>query len=176
MKLYCATGNPGKLREFQLAGELLRIDIEPLAGLKEITAPEENGATFEENARIKAAYYSRFAPGPLFADDSGPCGRCAERRTGCLFGALRGAPRDRSRKQRASASAAGRAVRSQRAICLRDCAGRSGRSSCRHFVAKWKAKSFAQRAGREALATILCSTTRHLAAHSARWMGERKFA
>jgi XTP/dITP diphosphohydrolase len=71
VKIYCATGNAGKLREFQLAGELLDIDIEPLAGLKGITPPEENGATFEENARIKAAYYSRFAPGLLFADDSG---------------------------------------------------------------------------------------------------------
>lgn len=71
MKVYCATGNPGKLREFQLAGELLDIDIEPLAGLKEIVPPEEHGATFEENACLKAAYYSRFAPGPLFADDSG---------------------------------------------------------------------------------------------------------
>jgi XTP/dITP diphosphohydrolase len=71
VKIYCATGNPGKLREFRLAGELLGIDIEPLADLKTISAPEENGATFEENARLKAAYYSRFAPGPLFADDSG---------------------------------------------------------------------------------------------------------
>jgi XTP/dITP diphosphohydrolase len=71
LKIYCATGNPGKLREFQLAGELLGIDIEPLAGLKSIHAPEEHGATFEENARIKAVYYSQFAPGPLFADDSG---------------------------------------------------------------------------------------------------------
>jgi XTP/dITP diphosphohydrolase len=71
LKLYCATGNPGKLREFQLAAELLAIDIEPLPGLRSIAAPEENGATFEENARLKAAYYSSFAPGPLFADDSG---------------------------------------------------------------------------------------------------------
>ena len=71
MKIYCATGNPGKLREFQLAGEVLDIDVEPLAGLKEITAPEEHGSTFEENACLKAAYYSGFAPGPLFADDSG---------------------------------------------------------------------------------------------------------
>jgi XTP/dITP diphosphohydrolase len=71
LKIYCATGNPGKLREFRLAGELLGIDIEPLADLKSIAAPEESGATFEENARLKAAYYSRFAPGPLFADDSG---------------------------------------------------------------------------------------------------------
>lgn len=71
MKIWCATGNPGKLREFRLAGELLGIDIEPLADLKSIPAPEENGATFEENARLKAGYYSRFASGPLFADDSG---------------------------------------------------------------------------------------------------------
>jgi len=71
LRIYCATGNPGKLREFQLAGKLLDIDIEPLPELKSIAAPEETGATFEENARLKAEYYSRFAPGPLFADDSG---------------------------------------------------------------------------------------------------------
>jgi XTP/dITP diphosphohydrolase len=71
LKIYCATGNPGKLREFQLAGELLGIDVEPLAGLKEIEPPEENGLTFEENARLKAVFYSKLAPGPLFADDSG---------------------------------------------------------------------------------------------------------
>jgi len=71
VKIYCATGNAGKLREFRLAGELLGIDVEPLADPKSIEAPEENGATFEENARLKAAYYSRFAPGALFADDSG---------------------------------------------------------------------------------------------------------
>ena len=71
MRVYCATGNPGKLREFRLAGEVLGIDIEPLEGIKGIEAPEETGATFEENAILKAEYYSRFAPGPLFADDSG---------------------------------------------------------------------------------------------------------
>ena len=71
MKVYCATGNPGKLREFRLAGELLGIEVEPLPDLKSIPAPEETGATFEENASLKAAYYSTFAPGPLFADDSG---------------------------------------------------------------------------------------------------------
>jgi XTP/dITP diphosphohydrolase len=71
VKIYCATGNPGKLREFRLAGELLGIDFEPLADLKSVPAPEENGATFEDNARLKAEYYSGFAPGPLFADDSG---------------------------------------------------------------------------------------------------------
>ena len=71
MKVYCATGNPGKLREFHLAGEVLGIDIEPVPDMKKIAAPEETGATFEDNARLKAEYYSRFAPGLLFADDSG---------------------------------------------------------------------------------------------------------
>jgi XTP/dITP diphosphohydrolase len=71
MKVWCATGNPGKLREFRLAGELLGIEVEPLPDLKSIPAPEETGDTFEANAALKAEYYSRFAPGPLFADDSG---------------------------------------------------------------------------------------------------------
>ncbi|MDE3198900.1 MAG: non-canonical purine NTP pyrophosphatase, partial [Acidobacteriota bacterium] len=71
MKVYCATGNPGKLREFHLAGEVLGIDVEPLPGIRSIAAPEETGATFEENACLKAAYYSTFAEGLLFADDSG---------------------------------------------------------------------------------------------------------
>jgi XTP/dITP diphosphohydrolase len=71
VKIYCATGNPGKLREFHLAGEVLGIDVEPLPEMRSIAPPEETGTTFEANARIKAEYYSRFAPGPLFADDSG---------------------------------------------------------------------------------------------------------
>jgi XTP/dITP diphosphohydrolase len=69
--IYCATGNPGKLREFRLAGEMLDIDVQPLSDIKTIAAPEETGATFEANARLKAEYYSGFAPGLLFADDSG---------------------------------------------------------------------------------------------------------
>ena len=67
MIVYCATSNPGKLREFQLAGE--GFDIRPLPA--SIPAPEEHGSTFEENAIAKAVYYSRFADSYLFADDSG---------------------------------------------------------------------------------------------------------
>mgnify|MGYP000011746177 CR=1 FL=1 len=74
MKLYCATTNAGKLREFRLALERFgggRIELESLPGLERIPACEETGATFEENAIQKAVYYSRWAPGLLFADDSG---------------------------------------------------------------------------------------------------------
>jgi XTP/dITP diphosphohydrolase len=71
--LYCATTNPGKLREFRLAAERLgrNIEISTLPNLSSIDPVEETGDTFEENAVRKAVYYSAHAPGPLFADDSG---------------------------------------------------------------------------------------------------------
>lgn len=70
MKLDCATTNPGKLREFQMA---LRdpFHVEPLPGLPSIAAPEETGATFEENAILKALYYSKHSDRHLFVEDSG---------------------------------------------------------------------------------------------------------
>lgn len=69
MKLYCATKNRGKLREFQnVAGD---IEIAILPGLETLPAPEEDGDTFEANAALKAAYYSRGVDCPVFADDSG---------------------------------------------------------------------------------------------------------
>lgn len=72
MKLYVATGNPGKLRDFAVAAKDTGIAIEPLPGLSDIAAPAENEASFEGNARAKAIYYSRFAPGEIvIADDSG---------------------------------------------------------------------------------------------------------
>jgi XTP/dITP diphosphohydrolase len=64
MKLYCATGNPSKLHEFRMASP----HIEPLLGMPPC---EETGLSFEENAIQKALYYSAFADGILFADDSG---------------------------------------------------------------------------------------------------------
>ena len=71
MRVYCATSNPGKLREFRLAGAAHGIEVEPVPGLADIPAPHETGNTFEENAVLKAEYYSRFVDGWVFADDSG---------------------------------------------------------------------------------------------------------
>lgn len=71
-RLFVATSNPGKLRDFAITAENPDIRIEPLPGLNDIPAPPENELTFEGNARTKAIYYSRFAPGEfVFADDSG---------------------------------------------------------------------------------------------------------
>ena len=70
LRLLCATGNPGKAREFALAaGD--RIAIAPLPDFRSIAPCVEDGATFAENAALKARYYGARAPGLLFADDSG---------------------------------------------------------------------------------------------------------
>jgi len=69
--VHCATGNPGKLREFRLAAKLAGIEVETLPGLAGMPPCEETGATFEANAILKAEYYGANAPGLLFADDSG---------------------------------------------------------------------------------------------------------
>ena len=69
--LYCATGNPGKLHEFQIAAGHAPVNIELMPGFRDLPPATEDGATFEENAVRKALHYSRFAGGLLFADDSG---------------------------------------------------------------------------------------------------------
>ncbi len=72
LRMFVATSNQGKLRDFRTAAQAHSIGIEPLPGLEAIPAPEENGSTFQANATLKAVYYSRFAPGELvLADDSG---------------------------------------------------------------------------------------------------------
>jgi XTP/dITP diphosphohydrolase len=77
IRLYCATGNAGKLREFQLHSA---ISIEPLPNFRQMPPCIEDGVTFEENAVLKARHYSRWARPPgrwgrsaplVFADDSG---------------------------------------------------------------------------------------------------------
>jgi XTP/dITP diphosphohydrolase len=65
--VYCATSNPGKLREFQLSAPDFDLRQLPCP----VAPPEEDGATFEENAIGKAEYYGGFTDGYLFADDSG---------------------------------------------------------------------------------------------------------
>jgi XTP/dITP diphosphohydrolase len=65
VKIFCATSNPGKLREFQCAAP--DFEIVPISS----PAPEETGRTFEENALLKARYYGAQVQGYLFVDDSG---------------------------------------------------------------------------------------------------------
>jgi XTP/dITP diphosphohydrolase len=69
--LLVATTNVGKLREIRgiLAG--LRIELVSLSDVPPVDEPEETGATFAENARLKALYYHEHSGLPAVADDSG---------------------------------------------------------------------------------------------------------
>jgi XTP/dITP diphosphohydrolase len=71
VKLLVATTNPGKLREIQgiLAGA--PVTLVSLTDFPGIAEPEETGATFAENARLKALYYHEKTGLPAVADDSG---------------------------------------------------------------------------------------------------------
>lgn len=71
-RIYLATTNPGKLRELREGAGPAGLAVESLPGLETLPAPVEDGLTFEENARIKAGYYSCRAPGMMvLAEDSG---------------------------------------------------------------------------------------------------------
>ena len=70
-KLYLASGNPGKLREFQILAAGHALELGPLPGYAALPEFEEAAPTFAENAAGKALYYSKHCDGMVFADDSG---------------------------------------------------------------------------------------------------------
>lgn len=72
--LLVATTNAGKLREIRemLAGLPMRLEsLADRASLQMMPAPDESGATFAENARLKALYYERASDVLTVAEDSG---------------------------------------------------------------------------------------------------------
>jgi len=75
-----ASGNKGKLREFQqlVAGQGIRLVPQQALGILEVA---ETGLSFVENALIKARHASAISGLPALADDSG-----------LIVNALRGAP------------------------------------------------------------------------------------
>lgn len=82
VKLFLASSNPGKLREFRALAESAdatgvtdatdaHVEIELLPGFDSLPSFEEDAPTFAENAAGKALHYSQFGEGCVFADDSG---------------------------------------------------------------------------------------------------------
>ena len=69
-KLVLASGNAGKLREFQQIFAHSGMDVLPQAEFA-ITDAEETGLTFVENAIIKARHAAKLSGLPALADDSG---------------------------------------------------------------------------------------------------------
>ncbi|MEO5896971.1 MAG: RdgB/HAM1 family non-canonical purine NTP pyrophosphatase [Vicinamibacterales bacterium] len=70
-RLLVATTNEGKLREIAAILDGLPIELVSLADVPPINEPEETGATFGENARLKALYYAEASGLETVADDSG---------------------------------------------------------------------------------------------------------
>lgn len=71
-RILVATSNRGKLRDFAVLARMHGFEVDPLPRFSEIPLVVETEETFEDNARKKAAEYSRHAPGELvIADDSG---------------------------------------------------------------------------------------------------------
>ena len=77
-RLVVATTNPGKVREINgilsapaSTGAPAHVELVSLAQFPGLVEPEETGATFAENARLKALYYAEVTGLPSVADDSG---------------------------------------------------------------------------------------------------------
>ena len=66
-----ATTNQGKLREIRRILDGVPLMLKTLEDFPAMTAPEETGSSFAENARLKAFYYARSTGVPTLAEDSG---------------------------------------------------------------------------------------------------------
>jgi len=69
-RIVLASSNPGKIREIADLFADLSVMIVPQSEF-EIESPEETGATFVENALLKARHAARHTGLPAMADDSG---------------------------------------------------------------------------------------------------------
>lgn len=117
--LFLASGNPGKLKEFQVlaAGHALELLLLPaFAATPEF---EENAPTFAENATGKALYYSRHCAEMVFADDSG-----------LVVPALGGAPGVLSARY----AGPGASAEQRNAKLLAELQGKEGSGRGAHFV------------------------------------------
>jgi XTP/dITP diphosphohydrolase len=70
-RLLIATTNPGKLREIASILDGIPATLVTLRDWPDIAEPEETGATFADNARLKARYYAQATGVVSVADDSG---------------------------------------------------------------------------------------------------------
>jgi XTP/dITP diphosphohydrolase len=70
-RLLIATTNRDKIREILAILAGLPFELRTLADCPDLTAPDETGRTFAENARAKAIYYSTATGELAVAEDSG---------------------------------------------------------------------------------------------------------
>jgi len=69
--LVVATTNRGKLKEIAMLLDGAPVQFKTLADFPAVAPPEETGATFAENARLKALFYAKHTGELTVAEDSG---------------------------------------------------------------------------------------------------------
>lgn len=74
-KILIASGNPGKITEIKIGLQELKKQGIAILTLNDVKVgdkkPEETGKTFQENALIKAKFYSNLTQLPVLSDDGG---------------------------------------------------------------------------------------------------------
>lgn len=71
MKILLASNNAKKRKELERILDALRLSVVTPRDLGLDLVPDENGATFAENAEIKARAFAKLSDLPVLADDSG---------------------------------------------------------------------------------------------------------
>jgi XTP/dITP diphosphohydrolase len=72
VQIVFATSNAHKVGEVKAILEPLGVEVRSLAEVADVPVePEEDGVTFEDNARLKARYYARALGMSVVAEDSG---------------------------------------------------------------------------------------------------------
>jgi XTP/dITP diphosphohydrolase len=71
IRVFLATSNPGKLREYSVLAAEFSVELALLPNFSEISIFEESAPTFAENAAGKAQHYGKHSSGIVLADDSG---------------------------------------------------------------------------------------------------------
>jgi len=70
-RLVLASGNSGKLKEYQVLAAGRDLELQLLPGYANLPEFPEEASTFAENAAGKALYYSKYSNELVLADDSG---------------------------------------------------------------------------------------------------------
>lgn len=70
-KVLVATQNPGKILEYKELLKDLPLEVVTLQDLGIAEEAPEDAPTFEENAKLKVEFYSKFVDFPTIAEDSG---------------------------------------------------------------------------------------------------------
>jgi XTP/dITP diphosphohydrolase len=118
-RVILASGNPGKLREYQMLAAGHALELQLLSGFAAIPEFPEDAPTFAENATGKAIHYSRHCTDLVFADDSG-----------LVVPALGGTPGVHSARY----AGRGAGDEARNAKLLRSLQGKSGAERAAYFV------------------------------------------